>query len=102
LNESKYNSHQKIAYLGLGSNIDPQENIGKALAEIKEKFKVIKTSRFWESDPVGPPGPAFLNGVISICTFESFEDLKDILRGIEKGLGSSFKIKCPRQLASIS
>jgi 2-amino-4-hydroxy-6-hydroxymethyldihydropteridine diphosphokinase len=71
----------------LGSNIDPSNNIIKAINELQNIFDVTDVSKIWESCPVGSHGPIFLNGVVAIRTTYSYGDLKNRLRKIEQKMG---------------
>lgn len=76
-----------IVYLGLGSNIDPSNNIKSAIDKLSKQFKLKNLSRIWESEPAGSSGPYFLNGVAIIETNLSYVNLKRSLREIEASLG---------------
>lgn len=76
------------AIIGLGSNIDPQENIQKAKEIMDQEFNVLGESDFVATKPVGcPPQPDFINGAILLETQLSLEQLKDKLNNIEIILG---------------
>ena len=72
----------------LGSNIDPEINIKKAIDCLKKECVLIKTSRLWETEAIGSDGPDFLNLAIEIETPLMENDLKyQVLRKLEKDLG---------------
>jgi 2-amino-4-hydroxy-6-hydroxymethyldihydropteridine diphosphokinase len=72
----------------LGSNINPKENIDKAIDRLIRECTLINTSRIWETDAIGSDGPDFLNAAIMIETPLVENDLKNlVLRKIEKDLG---------------
>lgn len=48
---------------------------------------VLKLSSVYETDPVGPPQPDFLNAVCEIATDLSARDLLTTLKEIERSLG---------------
>ncbi|MEW6145148.1 MAG: 2-amino-4-hydroxy-6-hydroxymethyldihydropteridine diphosphokinase [Thermodesulfobacteriota bacterium] len=76
------------AVIGLGSNINPQENIRKAKDAIAGEFKLIKSSSFVETDPVGfEDQDRFLNGAILIETELDADSLKSRLKILETELG---------------
>jgi 2-amino-4-hydroxy-6-hydroxymethyldihydropteridine diphosphokinase len=76
------------AVIGLGSNIDPEENIGKARDAIAGEFKVMKSSSFVETEPVGYKKQRnFINGALLIETDMDVLSLKSRLRGLESDLG---------------
>jgi 2-amino-4-hydroxy-6-hydroxymethyldihydropteridine diphosphokinase len=60
-----------IAYVGLGSNLGERlANLQRAvdlLAQTNE-MAVLRSSRVYETDPVGPPQPDYLNAVIEVAT----------------------------------
>jgi 2-amino-4-hydroxy-6-hydroxymethyldihydropteridine diphosphokinase len=49
------------AYLLLGSNINPLENIRAAVLELRKVIPLQKLSQVWETKAEGSPGPRFLN-----------------------------------------
>jgi 2-amino-4-hydroxy-6-hydroxymethyldihydropteridine diphosphokinase len=72
----------------LGSNINPEENIKKAINRLKKECVLIKTSRLWETEAIGTNGPDFLNSAIAVETPLLEDDLKyQVLRKLEKELG---------------
>jgi 2-amino-4-hydroxy-6-hydroxymethyldihydropteridine diphosphokinase len=74
--------------LGLGSNINPSENIIRALKLLNQQIGVQRVSSTWESLAVGSEGPNFLNTVAWVETSLEMTDLKQrILRKIEADLG---------------
>jgi 2-amino-4-hydroxy-6-hydroxymethyldihydropteridine diphosphokinase len=76
------------AVIGIGSNIDPEENIGKARDAIAGEFKVIKSSSFVETEPVGYKEQRnFINGALLIETDMDIKGLKSRLRMLESGMG---------------
>lgn len=76
------------AVLGLGSNIDPEENIRKAIEIISGEVSLIKTSSFVETEPVGfEEQRSFINGALLIETPLGAFELKRRLREIEGELG---------------
>jgi len=84
--EDKSAMHQ--AYLLLGSNIQPEENMAKALQRLKQICLVNAVSSIWETEAVGSPGPRFLNAVVWISTPLSLEEIKaQIINLIEKEQG---------------
>ncbi len=74
--------------IGVGSNIDPKENIHKTLKLFTEKFQVIGQSEFIKTQPIGySDQPDFLNGAILIQTYLDIYELTRALKAIEKELG---------------
>ncbi len=79
----------QVAYIGVGSNIEPEANIMRALDLLKKCSRVTGTSTFYRTSPIGPPDqPDYLNGVWRIQTRAAPLDLKfGVLRRIEQQLG---------------
>jgi 2-amino-4-hydroxy-6-hydroxymethyldihydropteridine diphosphokinase len=78
------------AYVGLGSNVgDRLENIRDALRLLDERTEVVGMSTVYETEPVGPPQPDFLNAVCRIETGLSPHELLDVLKSIEVEIGRS-------------
>lgn len=79
-----------IVFLGLGSNLgNRHQNIIEALKMLEQKgIKIIKVSRFIETDPVGlVPQGLFINGCVKIETNLLPEALLDVCWEIESLLG---------------
>ena len=55
-------------YVGLGSNIDPEDNLHLGIHELRKRFGELQLSAVYRSAAVGFEGPDFLNLVAS---FES-------------------------------
>ena len=75
------------AFVGVGSNLDPEENILSALPGIQSALEVVAASRFYRNPAFSPDRrnlPPFVNGVLKIRTNHSPRDLKyGVLRNIE-------------------
>jgi len=72
----------------LGSNINPEKNINKAIQRLMQECKWLKSSQIWETEAIESDGPDFLNMAIVIETPLSENELKyKVLRKIEKELG---------------
>lgn len=81
-------------FLSLGSNLgDRISNINKAYQIIEERVgTILKKSSFYSSPPWGfESDEAFINTVILISTQKSAEEVLDILKDIERGLGRKKK-----------
>jgi 2-amino-4-hydroxy-6-hydroxymethyldihydropteridine diphosphokinase len=75
-------------YLNLGSNIQPELNLPKAIDLLKKYGEIKAVSHVWESKSVGYDGPNFLNACVLFLTESQPENLKaDILHPIEAQLG---------------
>jgi len=77
------------AFIGIGSNIDPQKNIRQALRQLAQAVRLTGVSTFYREPPIErPTEPAFYNGVVAIETAVPPMRLKqDVLRRIEADLG---------------
>jgi hypothetical protein len=76
------------ACLLLGSNIEPEKNISRALRRLRRIFPIEDISTVWETPPVGGEGPNFLNVVVMINTALDAGRLKErVLRPMEIQLG---------------
>jgi 2-amino-4-hydroxy-6-hydroxymethyldihydropteridine diphosphokinase len=76
------------AYLNLGSNIQPELNLPKAINLLKKYGDIKTVSHVWESRSVGYDGPNFLNVCVLFLTESKPESLKaEIIHPIEAQLG---------------
>lgn len=79
-----------IAYLGLGSNLgDRLANLQRAvdLVARTDGVAVLRSSRVYETDPVGPPQPDYLNAVIEVATSLPPDALLEACLRVEAGMG---------------
>ena len=75
-------------YLSLGSNIEPENYLPKAVQLLKDYGQVTKTSSVWETKAVGSDGPNFLNACVLFLSPILHNQLKDeVIRPIEAQLG---------------
>ena len=58
-------------YLGLGSNIDPEDNLHLGVAELRRRFGDVELSAVYRSRAVGFDGDDFLNLVARLESEES-------------------------------
>lgn len=77
------------AYVGVGSNLSPEENVLAAMRALDRRVHVVATSTFYRTHPLGSPSaPHFVNGVVALETVLPPEALKwSVLRRIEAELG---------------
>ena len=78
------------AYLALGSNLgDRLEHLREAvrLLGAEPTVEVVRSSRVYETEPVGPPQPAYLNAVIEVRTDGTARELLEACRRVEDALG---------------
>jgi 2-amino-4-hydroxy-6-hydroxymethyldihydropteridine diphosphokinase len=77
-----------LAYLCLGSNIQPVDNMRKAICLLGERTRLLALSTCWESPAVGSSGPNFMNLGALVRTPLNAPGLKEqILASIENELG---------------
>jgi 2-amino-4-hydroxy-6-hydroxymethyldihydropteridine diphosphokinase len=76
------------AYLAVGSNLDPEDHVRRALRLLRERLRITAISSFFRTPPLGrPEQPDFLNGVVEVETDLPPRELRAVLREIEAGLG---------------
>jgi dihydroneopterin aldolase/2-amino-4-hydroxy-6-hydroxymethyldihydropteridine diphosphokinase len=77
------------AFIGVGSNIEPEKNIREALRRLGEYVQLTGISTFYVEPAIdGPEEPTFYNGVVAIETDLKPLNLKhEILRRIEAAMG---------------
>lgn len=75
-------------YLSLGSNIQPETNLPRALGLLHKYGEIRKISNVWESEAVGSSGPNFLNACALFLTPLSLPELKErVIHPVEASLG---------------
>lgn len=75
------------AFVSVGSNVDRERNVARALELLRERFGELETSSVYETEPVGFEGDPFFNLVVA---FESEAEPRDIvaaLHAIERRCG---------------
>ncbi len=76
------------AILGIGSNINPNENIDQAIILLSEVSHVDKLSEIKVTKPIGiTDQPDFSNGAVAITTDLNKTELQNQLKLIENKLG---------------
>ena len=78
------------AFVGLGSNLgDRLANLSSAVALLSREpgFALRKVSLAYESEPVGPPQPRYLNAVVRIGTLLSPRATLQRLQAVEEQMG---------------
>jgi 2-amino-4-hydroxy-6-hydroxymethyldihydropteridine diphosphokinase len=76
------------AVIGLGSNLgDRRALVARAAEEMRALGTVARISALYETQPVGPPQPLFLNAAITLKTSRDPLTLLDELLAIELRLG---------------
>ncbi len=72
-----------IAYLSLGSNIEPEKHLRAAVAELRERFDDVLLSPVYRTPAVGFEGADFLNAAARIQTELSPQELDAWLHALE-------------------
>ena len=78
-----------LVYIGIGSNVNREENIKSCIRCLRQEYSVISISPLYETSSMGFDGPNFYN---LVCSFETNQDvviLKNELSQIEKNHGRS-------------
>ncbi|MGE5172262.1 MAG: 2-amino-4-hydroxy-6-hydroxymethyldihydropteridine diphosphokinase [Betaproteobacteria bacterium] len=77
------------AFVSIGSNIEPAENVKEALHLLGRQVDIRAVSTVYRTEPIGPQGqPSYYNCVIEIETELPPRELKHrVLRRIEEALG---------------
>lgn len=74
--------------IGIGSNLDADNNISRVLEILSEKYELLKVSSFIKTKPIGITNqPDFTNGAVKIKTGESKNNLHKALKQIEDQMG---------------
>ncbi|AHW59644.1 2-amino-4-hydroxy-6-hydroxymethyldihydropteridinediphosphokinase [Draconibacterium orientale] len=77
-----------IVIIGIGSNINADENIAKMLEILKGEVTVLQVSSMIKTKPIGIENQAdFTNGAVKVCTSLNAPDLKKLLKEIEDRMG---------------
>jgi len=85
---AKAEPNKHIAFVGLGSNIQPETYLPRAVTALRQQVTILCVSSAWHAPPLGTAGPDFLNAVVKIETEHVADELKqDVLRPIEASLG---------------
>lgn len=77
------------AYVGLGSNLgDRLDNLKRAVASMRSSgLRVEAVSSVYQTDPVGPPQPDFLNAAVVIDSDLQADEIVSVLKKIEAQVG---------------
>lgn len=77
------------AFIGLGSNLgDRLINLRTAVESLKNKgLDVVVASSVYETDPVGPPQPDYLNAAVAVGYEGTAAELIGLLKQIEGEIG---------------
>jgi 2-amino-4-hydroxy-6-hydroxymethyldihydropteridine diphosphokinase len=69
------------AFVSVGSNVDRERNVARALELLRERFGELETSSVYETEPVGFEGDPFFNLVVA---FESEAEPRDIVAVLQE------------------
>lgn len=69
-------------YLGLGSNLEPRDNLALAVRELGKRFELVHLSPVYRNASVGFDGADFLNAVVCIRTDRSPAEIVTELEAI--------------------
>ena len=75
------------AWISLGSNIEPEENLRAALALLEARFGPLVVSPVYRTAAEGFEGDDFLNLAVGIDTGEPLHAVRGALRAIEEARG---------------
>ncbi len=92
----KSSAHQ--VYISLGSNIQPAENLRRAVDQLRRLINVNQIADTWETPPVGTTiGENYYNTAIKAETLYSPDELKYlVIRPLESSLG---RVRTPDKYA---
>lgn len=83
-------------FILLGSNIDPRENLARALGELRRRFNVKAVSPVYRTAPVGDANqPDFWNLAVEMDNDEPPQKVQGALRFIEEILGRHRDVQRP-------
>jgi 2-amino-4-hydroxy-6-hydroxymethyldihydropteridine diphosphokinase len=76
------------AVIGIGGNLgDRLATLRQACRLLASQTSIVDASTVYETAPVGPPQPRYLNAAILIETTQSPRELLDMLLSIEREMG---------------
>ena len=76
------------AIISLGSNIEPQDKIKEALARLGKGFAIENISHVFRTKPEGGrKQPWFLNCSVQVETGKSLDEIKILLKKVEREMG---------------
>ena len=74
-------------YLSLGSNINPESNLGLAISSLNKILTETECSSIYKTQAEGFDGDDFLNLIFSGVSSLAFDDLNEKLKDIEDSSG---------------
>ena len=84
---------ETLAHVAVGSNLEPERHIPRALSALRRRVRIEAASPFYRSAPIGQDGlvrpgePMFVNGMLAVRTSHPPLALRRILHGIEADCG---------------
>jgi 2-amino-4-hydroxy-6-hydroxymethyldihydropteridine diphosphokinase len=78
------------AFVAVGSNLgDRWAHLSAAARALRAApgVAVVRASRVWDTEPVGPPQPRYLNAVLELETTRTPESLLRLLQEVERAEG---------------
>ena len=69
--------------IGVGTNIDRENNLKAALAALRHTFGTLRMSPVFSNPAVGFTGPDFYNLVVSFETTQTVNEVTNFLHGVE-------------------
>ncbi len=73
--------------IGMGSNIDPEQNIASALNFLRQEHQLVAVSNLIKTTPLGiVDQPNFLNGAAKVLTVLEMNDFQSYLKNLEDRL----------------
>lgn len=73
--------------IGIGSNIDPEQNVESALFFLRQEHQLIAVSTLIKTSPLGiVDQPNFLNGAAKVLTGLQMNDFRSYLKNLEDRL----------------
>jgi 2-amino-4-hydroxy-6-hydroxymethyldihydropteridine diphosphokinase len=77
-----------LVFVGVGSNVDPEVHVRRALLRLHEAVGVLGVSTFYATPALGRPSdPPFVNGVVEVGDRLAPGPLKELLSRIEEAEG---------------
>ena len=74
-------------YVSIGSNVDKENNICRALRALTTRFGPLEQSAIYETRPVGFNGDNFLNLVVAFNTSDGLDTVSETLTELEQCAG---------------
>jgi 2-amino-4-hydroxy-6-hydroxymethyldihydropteridine diphosphokinase len=75
-------------FVAVGSNVDPEENVTRALRLLSDEVGIRAVSTFYRTPALNrPQDPPFVNGVVEVGDALGPVDLKKVLQNIERAVG---------------